>query len=198
MGGAFERMWSRLPDVLKSDDLKKLYIALGSIFDLLEKEQEPYIYTEVLDKLSGEMLDNYGISYGVNRGNLVDEGYKNKIRIEEAKNNFIPTLNPYIELIKLVTGYRVEAVEGWNLNPPQKALMKLFITIPAGSDTDLLFDLDSIYSCGVKTIWEVSQESYIPYELIGEHNKTGIRNINKDYLRVIDETLKNRGDNNGK
>lgn len=186
--GAFERMWSRLPDVLKSEDIKKLYMASGEIFDLLEVEQQPYIYTEVLSELKGDMLDKYGMSYGVHRGNLIDEGYVNKIKIERAKSDFIPTLNNFIDIIKFVTGYRVEAYEGWLLNPPEKALMKLKITIPAGSNRDLLLDLDSLYSCGDKTIWEVRQESYIPLELIGEHNKTGIKNINKEYIRVLDET----------
>lgn len=186
--GAFDRMWSRLPDVLKSDDIKKLYIALGDIFDLLEVEQQPYIYTEVLSELKGDILDKYGMSYGVHRDSLGDKAYKEKIKIEREKSNFVPTLNNMINIIKSVTGYRVEATEGWNLVPPEKAMMKFAIIIPAYSDPNLLFDLDKLYSCGDKTIWEVKQEKSVPFEFIGTHNKTGITNIYKGYEVVLDDT----------
>lgn len=184
MDKSFDRMWARLPDVLKSDDIKKLFIGLGSIFDLLEKEQEPYIYTEVLSKLSGEMLDKYGFSYGVPRRNLSDKSYINKILIERAKSEFIPTLDNFINIIKKVTGYRVDVTEGWNLPIEQKAMLKLLVTIPVHSDRDLIFDLDRLYSCGVKTEYELKQEKNVVFEVIGEHNITGIRNLNKLYETI--------------
>lgn len=147
MGGAFERMWSKLPEVLKSDDLKKMYVVLGDIFDRLELEQQDYIYTNVVSKIKNDMLDIYGKSYFVPRNQDDDATYKRRIQIADYKNSLVPTLDNFIEFTKNVTGYDVKAVEGWNLIPPQKALLKVDITIPAGDDNSLLHDLDGLYGC---------------------------------------------------
>lgn len=185
--GSFERMFSGLPEVLQTESIKKLYMSLGNIFDKLQAEREEYIYTDVMSELHSDMLDLYGKSYLVSRDGMKDEGYKNKIITERAKTNFIPLLDSYIDIIKNITGYEVEVTEGWALPIPKKALLSLVITIPPGSDQTLLFDLDSLYSCGVKTVWEVRQASYIPYELIGTHNDTGLRKLTKFKDKIFDQ-----------
>lgn len=185
MAGSFERMWAMLPDSLKSEDIKKIYMVVGKIFDELEEKEKPYIYTEVINELYGDMLDQYGNSFLVYREQRDDEAYKRRIEIENRKLSFVPLLDNFIKLIKDITGYRVDIVEGWQLENPQKALLNIDIVIPAGDDPTLLFDLDKIYSCGVKINWKVQQEEFYPWQLIGSHNNTGIRNLYKRVSRGV-------------
>lgn len=186
----FERMWARLPDTLKSESIKKFYSSIADILDYYEQKQEPYIYTRVISELKSGMLDIYGAQFGVFRNDLNDDAYKRKINIEKSKQNFVPTWNNFIGIVKYITGYEVYGMEGWRLDPPQNAVLNLEITIPAGSDQDLLFDLDKLYSCGVRIDWIVRQESYIPLELIGPHNYMGTKHIYKSKERILDETNK--------
>lgn len=185
MGGAFERMWSKLPEVLQSEDIKKMYIVIADIFDKIELEQEDYAYTNVISKLKNDMLDVYGNSYFVPRNQNDDATYRRKIQIADYKNSMIPTLNNFIEFTKNVTGYDVKAVEGWNLVPPKKGVLKVDITIPAGADNSLLYDLDGLYACGCRIDWIVKQESFTPFEIVGNHNATGLTNIYKRKERIL-------------
>ncbi|MEE0138827.1 hypothetical protein, partial [Fusobacterium ulcerans] len=174
MSKSFERMWGRLPETLQSESVEKLYTALSKIFDELEEKEKPCIYTTILTELKGKMLDVYGESYSVSRDGKNDENYRIKIKMEWLKNSFVPTLDNFINIIKEVTGYDVAIVEGWNLTEPKKALLNVELTIPSGADTDLLFDLDQLYSCGVKINFKTAQENYTPFEIIGEHKDSGL------------------------
>lgn len=196
---AFERMWARLPDVLKSEDIKGLYVGMGDIFDLLEIEQSPYIYINVLSQMSGSMLDLYGSNFGISRMGKDDSGFKRVLGIELAKLKFVPTLNNFIEFITKITGYQMRVTEGWKLDPPEKATLKVLITVPAGSDDSLLIDLKSLYSCGIKLDWVKTQESFAPWEYAGTHNDVGIDKIYKGNTRFIDIITKPKGEGeNGK
>lgn len=185
MSKSFERMWGRLPETLQSESVEKLYTALSKIFDELEEKEKPYIYTSILTELKGKMLDVYGESYSVSRDGKNDENYRIKIKTEWLKNSFVPTLDNFINIIKEVTGYEVVIVEGWNLEEPKKALLNVELTIPSGADTDLLFDLDQLYSCGVRINFKTAQENYTPFEIIGEHKDNGLIKIYNTYDRNI-------------
>ena len=185
MSKSFERMWGRLPETLQSESVEKLYTALSKIFDELEEKEKPYIYTSILTELKGKMLDVYGESYSVSRDGKNDENYRIKIKIEWLKNSFVPTLDNFINIIKEVTGYDVAIVEGWNLAEPKKALLNVELTIPSGADTDLLFDLDQLYSCGVKINFKTAQENYTPFEIIGEHKDNGLIKIYNTFDRNV-------------
>lgn len=185
MSKSFERMWGRLPETLQSESVEKLYTALSKIFDELEEKEKPYIYTSILTELKGKMLDVYGESYSVSRDGKNDENYRIKIKIEWLKNSFVPTLDNFINIIKEVTGYDVAIVEGWNLTEPKKALLNVELTIPSGADTDLLFDLDQLYSCGVKINFKTAQENYTPFEIIGEHKDNGLIKIYNTFDRNV-------------
>ena len=185
MSKSFERMWGRLPETLQSESVEKLYTALSKIFDELEEKEKPYIYTSILTELKGKMLDVYGESYSVSRDGKNDENYRIKIKMEWLKNSFVPTLDNFINIIKEVTGYDVAIVEGWNLAEPKKALLNVELTIPSGTDTDLLFDLDQLYSCGVKINFNIAQENYTPFEIIGEHKDNGLIKIYNTFDRNV-------------
>ncbi|HBJ79720.1 MULTISPECIES: hypothetical protein [Fusobacterium] len=185
MAGAFDRMWGMLPETLQSERIKKVYTVIGKIFDELEAKERPYVYTEVLSKLSGDMLDQYGNSFLVYREQRDDESYKRRIEIENRKLSFVPLLDNFIDLIKDITGYRVDITEGWKLEKPQKALLDVDIVIPAGDDPTLLFDLDKIYSSGIKINWKIQQEEFYPWQLVGHHNNTGIRNLHRRVTRGV-------------
>ncbi len=185
MSKSFERMWGRLPETLQSESVEKLYTALSKIFDELEEKEKPYIYTSILTELKGKMLDVYGESYSVSRDGKNDENYRIKIKTEWLKNSFVPTLDNFINIIKEVTGYEVVIVEGWNLEEPKKALLNVELTIPSGADTDLLFDLDQLYSCGVRINFKTAQENYTPFEIIGEHKDNGLIKIYNTYDRNV-------------
>ena len=185
MRKSFERMWNRLPETLQSESVEKLYTALSKIFDELEEKEKPYIYTEILSKLNGKMLDIYGESYSVSRDGKDDDNYKIKIKIKWLQDSFVPTLDNFINIIKEATGYEVVIVEGWNLEEPKKALLNVELTIPPGADTDLLFDLYQLYSCGVRINFKTAQENYTPFEIIGEHKDNGLIKIYNTYDRNV-------------
>ncbi|MGL6023781.1 MAG: hypothetical protein ACRC0F_04120 [Cetobacterium sp.] len=187
MSNSFERMWSRLPDVLKSPDTEKFYRCNARIFDTMEKEHKNYIYSNVFSKVNGELLDLFGLTFDIGRNGENDTEYRRRIKIEMAKLNFIPTLDNFINFITKITGYGINITEGWKLDNPRKALLTGLITIPAGNPSQLLFDLEKLYSCGVKLEFALKQESYTPFELVGNHNDTGLTKIYNDYKINIEE-----------
>ncbi|MGL6100037.1 MAG: hypothetical protein ACRC0G_10485 [Fusobacteriaceae bacterium] len=147
-------MWSKLPECLQSDDIKKYYMGISEIFDMLEREQVKDVYTSVLSKLKGKALDRFGECYGIKRKENSDVVYRSLILIETAKNKFVPTIDNYAKLINDVTGYSVTISEGWSLVPSEKALLKVFVTVAEGFDYDFFKELDNLYSCGAKLIVE--------------------------------------------
>ncbi|MGL5126142.1 MAG: hypothetical protein ACRC6U_09225 [Fusobacteriaceae bacterium] len=151
---AFERMWSKLPECLKSDDIKKYYIGISEVFDLLESEQTNKIYTSVLSKLEGGSLDVFGECHGVKRRENSDATYKTLVLLESAKSKFVPTLDNYMRLVQDATGHTITVIEGWGLVPVEKVALKIFVTVAEGIDYDFFTELDTLCGAGVKLIIE--------------------------------------------
>ena len=191
-----ENMINKLPDVLKTKNIIELYEFLGNEFEKIENLIENNKYYSVVSKIKGTTLDGYGQQYLIYRDNFNDDNYKKAIYIEQMKRNFIPTLDKFISIINDVTGYKLVIKEGWKES--EKAKLYLTLTIPQGFDENLLFDLDKLYSSGVELDITKLREAFKPKQVIGLHNYTGHRTINRRWIAFSKEEEEENEQQNNK
>lgn len=152
---SFERMWSKLPECLQSDDIKKYYMGISEIFDMLEKEQEKDVYTSVLSKLEGKALDAFGECEGVKRFEKDDLNFKKEICIQNFSRNMIPTIDSITKLVDIAAGNKSYVQEGWEFEYPENCALKLRINSDDGVDFKTFKKISEKCGDGVKVVFEV-------------------------------------------
>ena len=148
----------------------------------------------VVEEAAGEYLDIIGNNLQVYRElNQTDSIYKTKIKMKLYNTYFVPLLDNLIDFVENVTGYYAENVkEGWLQSPDfESGKMTMDLVVPYDYTKELLVDLESVYSAGVKLDVNAYVEAFTPMEgfgiglfgLTGLHIKTNRTLFSADEFR---------------
>lgn len=185
----FSYMWAELPDCLKSETTRKIYISIAEVLDRYENKILAYKNMRNLDSAIGIKLDLIGEILDIKRRYRVDDEYRKQLRISKTALTFIPTMNNFINLLTGTLGYDCVINEGWTFG--EKAAIEV-VTNTIDSNLEILYDLDKIYSCGIKVIWRKVGEKHRIYEKIGDHNTTGRYDFTIDSELVARESVRKK------
>lgn len=177
----FERMWGKLPYVMRQENNEKLYRAMGNIFDDFDTQIALYENMHVVDLASGSQLDAIGYNIGVARvTGQSDETYRRRLKIFYSSVYFIPTLDNFQYIIKNIMGYYpMNVKEGWKYKN-ESGLLELDVIIPEDDTDAVITDLDRLYSYGCRVIWNKYRRVKAAYNYIGDINTCGFTEIFHD------------------
>ena len=124
----------------------------------------------IVEKATGEYLDVIGNNLQVYRElNQKDAVYKTKIKMKLHNTYFVLLLDNLIEFVEEITGYYAENVkEGWLTSPDfESGKMSMDLVVPYDYTKELLVDLESVYSAGVRLDVSTYVEAFTPLEGFG-------------------------------
>lgn len=158
----FDYMWSKLPSIMKKDNIKEVYLALSKAFDALDYAMEIHQNIHLIDFAEGLDLEKIGRMLGIHREEAPDIVYRSRIKVYYYTYYFVPNLNNILFLIKNIMGYYPDTLtEGWaRSDSKESGTLLLKVTIPVGINDSLLLDFDAIYSAGGRIDWKKLQEAY--------------------------------------
>ena len=166
----YEKLISYLPSIYQKTNNLKLMESIAILFDKFDKDLESIDKMWVVEKATGEYLDIIGNNLQVYRElNQTDSVYKTKIKMKLYNTYFVLLLDNLIDFVENLTGYYAENVkEGWLTSPDfESGKMSMDLIVPYDRTKELLVDLESVYSAGVRLDVSTYVEAFTPLEGFG-------------------------------
>ena len=166
----YEKLISYLPSIYQKTNNLKLMQSIAILFDKFDKDLASIDKMWIAEKATGEYLDIIGNNLQVYRElNQTDSVYKTKIKMKLYNTYFVLLLDNLIEFVEEITGYYAENVkEGWLTSPDfESGKMSMDLVVPYDYTKELLVDLESIYSAGVRLEVSTYVETFAPLEGFG-------------------------------
>ena len=126
---------------------------------------------------------------------LTDCSNGTNIKMKLYNTYFVPILDNLIEFVETITGYYAENIkEGWldSEQSYESGKMTMDLVVPYDYTKELLVDLESVYSAGVRLDAKAYVETFSPLEGFGDFNLMGISDlpiVTKRVLYPADEIL---------
>lgn len=166
----YEKLISYLPSIYQKENNLKLMKGISILFDKFDKDLKSIDKMWVVEESTGAYLDIIGNNLQVYRElNQTDSIYKTKIKMKLSNTIFIPLLDNLIDFVENVTGYYAENIkEGWLTAPDfESGKMTMDLVVPYDYTKELLVDLESVYSAGVRLDVSTYLEAFTPLEGFG-------------------------------
>ena len=166
----YEKLISYLPSIYQKTNNLKLMQSIAILFDKFDKDLVSIDKMWIAEKATGEYLDIIGNNLQVYRElNQTDSVYKTKIKMKLYNTYFVLLLDNLIEFVEEITGYYAENVkEGWLTSPDyESGKMSMDLVVPYDYTKELLVDLESVYSAGVRLDVSTYVEAFTPLEGFG-------------------------------
>ena len=166
----YEKLISYLPSIYQKTNNLKLMQSIAILFDKFDQDLKSIDKMWIAEKATGEYLDIIGNNLQVYRElNQTDSVYKTKIKMKLYNTYFVLLLDNLIEFVEEITGYYAENIkEGWLTSPDfESGKMSMDLVVPYDYTKELLFDLESIYSAGVRLDVSTYVEAFTPLEGFG-------------------------------
>ena len=166
----YEKLISYLPSIYQKTNNLKLMQSIAILFDKFDKDLASIDKMWIAEKATGEYLDIIGNNLQVYRElNQTDSVYKTKIKMKLYNTYFVLLLDNLIEFVEEITGYYAENIkEGWLTSPDyESGKMSMDLVVPYDYTKELLFDLESVYSAGVRLDVSTYVEAFTPLEGFG-------------------------------
>ena len=166
----YEKLISYLPSIYQKTNNLKLMQSIAILFDKFDKDLASIDKMWVVEEATGEYLDIIGNNLQVYRElNQKDSVYKTKIKMKLHNTYFVPLLDILIDFVENTTGYYAENVkEGWLTSPDfESGKMSMDLIVPYDYTKELLVDLESVYSAGVRLEVSTYVETFTPLEGFG-------------------------------
>ena len=166
----YEKLISYLPSVYQKTNNLKLMQSIAILFDKFDKDLASIDKMWIAEKATGEYLDIIGNNLQVYRElNQKDAVYKTKITMKLYNTYFVLLLDNLIEFVEEITGYYAENIkEGWLTSPDyESGKMSIDLVVPYDYTKELLIDLESVYSAGVRLDVSTYVEAFTPLEGFG-------------------------------
>ena len=144
--------------------------SISILFDNFDKDLKSIDKMWVVEEATGAYLDVIGNNLQVYRElNQTDSIYKTKIKMKLHNTIFVPLLDNLIDFVENVTGYYAENIkEGWLTSPDyESGKMSMDLVVPYDYTKELLVDLESVYSAGVRVDVSTYVEAFTPLEGFG-------------------------------
>lgn len=191
----YEKLISYLPSIYQKTNNLKLMQSISILFDNFDKDLASIDKMWVVEEATGAYLDVIGNNLQVYRElNQKDSVYKTRIKVKLSNTYFVPLLDNLIDFVENVTGYYAENIkEGWLTAPDfESGKMSMDLVVPYDYTKELLVDLESVYSAGVRLDVSTYVEAFTPLEGFGDFNLMGISDlpiVTKRVLYPADEIL---------
>ena len=166
----YEKLISYLPSIYQKENNLKLMKSISILFDKFDTDLKSIDKMWVVEEATGEYLDIIGNNLQVYRElNQNDSIYKTKIKMKLYNTYFVPLLDNLIDFVENVTGYYAENVkEGWLTSPNyESGKITMDLVVPYNYTKELLVDLESVYSAGVRLDVSTYVEAFTPLEGFG-------------------------------
>ena len=166
----YEKLISYLPSIYQKTNNLKLMQSIAILFDKFDQDLKSIDKMWVVEEAAGAYLDVIGNNLQVYRElNQTDSVYKTKIKMKLHNTYFVPLLDTLIDFVENITGYYAENVkEGWLTSPDfESGKMTMDLVVPYDYTKGLLFDLESVYSAGVRLDVSTYVEAFTPLEGFG-------------------------------
>ena len=166
----YEKLISYLPSIYQKTNNLKLMQGISILFDNFDQDLKSIDKMWVVEEATGEYLDIIGNNLQVYRElNQTDSIYKTKIKMKLYNTYFVPLLDNLIDFVENVTGYYAENIkEGWLTSPDfESGKMSMDLVVPYDYTKELLVDLESVYSAGVRLDVSTYVEAFNPLEGFG-------------------------------
>ena len=166
----YEKLISYLPSIYQKTNNLKLMQSIAILFDKFDQDLKSIDKMWVAEKATGEYLDIIGNNLQVYRElNQTDSVYKTKIKMKLYNTYFVLLLDNLIEFVEEITGYYAENIkEGWLTSPDyESGKMSMDLVVPYDYTKELLVDLESVYSAGVRLDVSTYIEAFKPLEGFG-------------------------------
>ena len=149
----YEKLISYLPSIYQKENNLKLMQSIAILFDKFDQDLASIDKMWIAEKATGEYIDIIGNNLQVYRElNQKDAVYKTKIKMKLYNTYFVLLLDNLIEFVEEITGYYAENIkEGWLTSPDyESGKMSIDLVVPYDYTKELLVDLESVYSAGVR------------------------------------------------
>ena len=166
----YEKLISYLPSIYQKTNNLKLMQSIAILFDKFDKDLASIDKMWVVEEATGEYLDIIGNNLQVYRElNQKDAVYKTRIKMKLYNTYFVLLLDNLIDFVENLTGYYAENVkEGWLTSPDfESGKMSMDLIVPYDYTKELLVDLESVYSAGVRLEVSTYVETFTPLEGFG-------------------------------
>ncbi len=166
----YDKLISYLPSIYQKTNNLKLMQSIAILFDKFDKDLSSIDKMWVVEEATGAYLDVIGNNLQVYRElNQTDSVYKTKIKMKLYNTYFVPLLDNLIDFVEEITGYYAENVkEGWLTSPNfESCKMSMDLVVPYDYTKELLVDLESVYSAGVRLDVSTYVEAFNPLEGFG-------------------------------
>ena len=166
----YEKLISYLPSIYQKTNNLKLMQSIAILFDKFDKDLASIDKMWVVEEATGEYLDIIGNNLQVYRElNQKDTVYKTRIKMKLYNTYFVLLLDNLIDFVENLTGYYAENVkEGWLTSPDfESGKMSMDLIVPYDYTKELLVDLESVYSAGVRLEVSTYVETFTPLEGFG-------------------------------
>ena len=166
----YEKLISYLPSIYQKTNNLKLMQSIAILFDKFDQDLKSIDKMWIVEEATGAYLDIIGNNLQVYRElNQTDSIYKTKIKMKLYNTYFVPLLDNLIDFVENITGYYAENVkEGWLTSPDfESGKMTMHLVVPYDYTKELLVDLESVYSAGVRLDVSTYVEAFTPLEGFG-------------------------------
>ncbi len=166
----YEKLISYLPSIYQKTNNLKLMQSISILFDKFDQDLKSIDKMWVVEESTGAYLDIIGNNLQVYRElNQTDTTYKTKIKMKLHNTYFVPLLDTLINFVENTTGYYAENIkEGWLTSPDyESGKMTMDLVVPYDYTKELLVDLESVYSAGVRLDVSTYVEAFTPLEGFG-------------------------------
>ncbi len=166
----YEKLISYLPSIYQKTNNLKLMQSIAILFDKFDKDLKSIDKMWVVEEATGAYLDIIGNNLQVYRElNQTDSVYKTKIKMKLYNTYFVLLLDNLIDFVENLTGYYAENIkEGWLTSPDfESGKMTMDLIVPYNYTKELLVDLESVYSAGVRLEVSTYVETFAPLEGFG-------------------------------
>ena len=166
----YEKLISYLPSIYQKENNLKLMQSIAILFDKFDQDLKSIDKMWIVEEATGAYLDIIGNNLQVYRElNQKDSVYKTKIKMKLYNTYFVPLLDNLIDFVENITGYYAENVkEGWLTSPDfESGKMTMDLVVPYDYTKELLVDLESVYSAGVRLDVSTYVEAFTPLEGFG-------------------------------
>mgnify|MGYP003562984238 CR=1 FL=1 len=166
----YEKLISYLPSIYQKTNNLKLMQSIAILFDKFDEDLKSIDKMWIVEEAAGEYLDIIGNNLQVYRElNQKDSVYKTRIKMKLYNTYFVPLLDNLIDFVENITGYYAENTkEGWLTSPDfESGKMTMDLVVPYDYTKELLVDLESVYSAGVRLDVSTYVEAFTPLEGFG-------------------------------
>ena len=166
----YDKLISYLPSIYQKTNNLKLMQSIAILFDKFDQDLKSIDKMWVAEEATGAYLDIIGNNLQIYRElNQKDAVYKTRIKMKLYNTYFVPLLDNLIDFVENVTGYYAENIkEGWLTAPDfESGKMSMDLVVPYDYTKELLVDLESVYSAGVRLDVSTYVEAFTPLEGFG-------------------------------